>query len=159
MHNIELPKNIRPLIIFNMLTSWTISPSCSCNWGWKELTIVCKAIALFSTKETAANSLPNPRSTRNSFFSSDVPGGPSKKFSGFTSPCTYLSWTSGTKPLQCIYNNNGRLSHYSQYLFMPISSDTILLYSYMQLIIPNVTLLHSAHKYSNKFQNTSITWK
>jgi len=34
--------------------------------------------------------LPNPRSTRNNFFSSGVPGGPSKKFSGFTSPCTYL---------------------------------------------------------------------
>jgi hypothetical protein len=30
--------------------------------------------------------IPNPRSTRKSLFSSGVPGGPSKKFSGFTSP-------------------------------------------------------------------------
>ena len=33
---------------------------------------------------------PRPRSTSHSFFSLVLPGWPSRKFSGFTSPCTYL---------------------------------------------------------------------
>ena len=33
---------------------------------------------------------PSPRSTSHSFFSLVLPGWPSRKFSGFTSPCTYL---------------------------------------------------------------------
>uniref|UniRef100_J3KXC7 Uncharacterized protein n=1 Tax=Oryza brachyantha TaxID=4533 RepID=J3KXC7_ORYBR len=41
--------------------------------------------------------LPSPRSTRKSFFPSGVSGGPSKKFSGFTSPWTY--------PLACIFSS------------------------------------------------------
>lgn len=36
------------------------------------------------------DNVPSPRSTRNSFFSSGVPGVPRRKFSGFTSPWTYL---------------------------------------------------------------------
>ena len=40
--------------------------------------------------------IPKPRSIRKSFFSSAVPGWPSKKFSGLTSPCTNLTrkWSS-----------------------------------------------------------------
>lgn len=44
--------------------------------------------------------IPNPRSTRNSFFSSGDPGEPSKKFSGFTSPWTYLWRISQVNPVR-----------------------------------------------------------
>lgn len=83
----RLPKNIWPLVVINMKTSWTISPLGSCKSDIEHNTgsDICTA-----GKKCTRRKLPNPRSTRNNFFPSGVPGVPSKKFSGLMSPCTYL---------------------------------------------------------------------
>jgi len=81
-----------------MTTRRCILPS----WSWKRkyggpITSLC---AIFYDKKALEASpdvsngkdIPKPRSTRYNFFSLGVPGWPSKKFSGLTSPCTNLEW-------------------------------------------------------------------
>lgn len=87
-----VPENIWPLVIVDMQTS-AVPPFCSWlpNRTWNE---ILQTIVEYKLKPGISwiCEVPKPRSTKNSFFSSEVPGGPSKKFSGFTSPWTYLTF-------------------------------------------------------------------
>lgn len=89
------PEDIRSLIIFNMVPCTSILPF-SCCISTKKCFMKKQhkylATKILDARVESDYSLPNPRSTRKSFFSSGVPGGPSKKFSGFTSPWTYLPY-------------------------------------------------------------------
>lgn len=84
------PENIWALVILHVSPTNWIPPPCCC------IRKECQSVGfLFQHKYTTVQPqpcchLPRPRSHRYNRFSFGVPGCPSRKFSGFTSPCTYL---------------------------------------------------------------------